>query len=71
MIPLGLTFAASATDAAIQNKFFRSGMNNLITLNEETNDITKIVKCLKEATLLRKSVKMKENNKNIDFSVCY
>ena len=56
MIPLGLTFAASATDAAIQNNFFRSGMNNLITLNKETNDITKIVKCLKEATLLRKSV---------------
>ena len=29
-IPLGLTTAASATDAAIQKKIFRSGMTALI-----------------------------------------
>ena len=34
LVPLGLTAAASATDADIQKKIFRSGMRTLISLNE-------------------------------------
>ena len=44
LIPLGLTAAASATDAAIHNKMFRSGNMTLIISNEEMNDIIKIIK---------------------------
>ena len=44
LIPLGLTAATSATDAAIHNKMFGSGMTALIMSNEEMNDIMKIVK---------------------------
>ena len=47
----------------------------LIISNEEMNDIIKIVKRLDESTLLTKGVneaiKMKQNNKKVDFSVCY
>ena len=46
LIPLGLTAAASATDAAIQKKIFESGIATLIILNEEIN-IMKIGKPLK------------------------
>ena len=35
LIPLGLTAAASATDAAIHKKMFRSGTTTLIISNEE------------------------------------
>ena len=38
LIPLGLTTAASATDAAIQNKMFGSGRPS------DLNDIMKILK---------------------------
>ena len=49
LIPLGLTTAASATDAAIHRKMFGSGcpsdlalrVTALATLNEEINDIMK------------------------------
>ena len=56
LIPLGLTAAASATDAAIHKKMFGSGYTTLITSNEEMNDIMKIVKSLKDSGLLVKSV---------------
>ena len=56
LIPLRLTAAASATDAAIHKKMFRSGYTALITSNEEMNDIIKIVKSLKDSGLLVKSV---------------
>ena len=46
---------ASATDAAIQKKMFGSGAT-LVFLNEETDDIMKILKSLKEAGLLIKYV---------------
>ena len=46
LIPLRLTAAASATDAAIHQKMFGSGTTTLIILNEELNDIMKIVKSL-------------------------
>ena len=44
LIPLGLTSAASATDAAVHRKMFVSGTTTLIISNEEMNDIMKIVK---------------------------
>ena len=56
LIPLGLRAAASATDAAIHKKIFGSGTAKLILFNEETNDITKIIKSLKKSALLIKGV---------------
>ena len=71
-IPLGLTTAASATDAAIHKKMFgsrrphlditsyhsnlASRMTTLIISNDEKNDIIKIVKLLEESRLLIKDV---------------
>ena len=52
LIPLGMTVAASATDASIQMKTFGSGMMILIILNEEI----KIIKSLEEPCLLIKCV---------------
>ena len=51
-----LTAAASATDAAIHKKMFRSGFTTLIISNEEMKDIMKIVKSLEESRLLIKGV---------------
>ena len=56
LIPLGLTAAASATDAAIHKKMFGSGTSTLIILNEQMNDIMKIIKSLEESGLLIKDV---------------
>ena len=41
LIPLGLTAAASATDATIHKKMFGPGVTTLINSNEEMNDIMK------------------------------
>ena len=70
LIPLGLTATASATDAAIHKKMFRSGTTTLIISHEETNDFMKIIKSLEESGL-PKQLKMKQNNKKVDFSLCY
>ena len=56
LIPLEVTAAASATDAAIHKEMFGSVVTTLIILNEEINDILKIDKCLAESGLLIKSV---------------
>ena len=56
LIPLGLTVAASATDADIQNNVFGSGMTTLILSKKEMDDIMKTVKSLKEFVLLMKGV---------------
>ena len=56
MVLLGLTAAASATDAAIQKKIFGSGTTTLIFSNEELNDIIKIIKSLKDSGLLIRGV---------------
>ena len=56
LIPLGLTAAVSATDAAIHEKMFESGVTTLIVSNEEMNDIMKIVKSIEESGLLIKGV---------------
>ena len=47
LISLGLTAAASATDAAIHKEMFRSGTATLIISNEEMNDIMKKLSLLK------------------------
>ena len=56
LIPLVLTAAASATDAAIHKKMFGSGVTTLIISDEEMNDIIKIIKSLEESGLLIKRV---------------
>ena len=55
LIPLGLR-AAAATDAAIHKKMFGSGTTILIILNEDMNDIMKILKSIEESGLLMKGV---------------
>ena len=64
LIPLRLTAAPSARHAAIQKKIFKSGMTTFIILNEEMNDIVKIIQSivkiiqsLVESGLLIKSVR--------------
>ena len=75
LIPLGLTSAASATDAAIQKKILGSGTTTLIISNEEMNDVMKIFKSLEESGLLIKgiieTIKNAQKNKKEDFLVCY
>ena len=47
LIPLGLTAAASATDAAVHKKMFGSGFTTLIISNEEMNYIMETISLLK------------------------
>ena len=54
-IPLGLTAAASATDAAIHTKMFWSGAKNLLISDEEMN-IMNIIKSLEKSGLLIKGI---------------
>ena len=56
LIALGLTAAASATDAVIHKKMFGFGITTLIISNEKMNDIMKIVKSLERSGLLIKGV---------------
>ena len=54
LVPLGLSAAMSATDAAIQKKMYGSGMTTLTISNDDLNDLIKIVTALEEhVTLLR------------------
>ena len=56
LIPLQLTAAVSATEAAIHMKMFGSGMTTMIISNEEINNIMKIIMSLEESGLLIKGV---------------
>ena len=56
LIPLGLSPAASATNAAIHKKMTGSGSTTLIISNEEMNDIMKTVNSLEKYGLLIKDV---------------
>ena len=56
LIPLGLTAAASASDAGIYKKILASGSTTLITSNKEMNDIMKIVQALEDSNILLKGV---------------
>ena len=75
LILLGLTAAASVTDAAIQKKMYGSGTAALIILNEQMENIMKIVKSLEESELLIKGISEKIKNeskeKKADFFQCY
>ena len=51
LIPLELTAAASATDAAIHREIFGSGTTKLIISNEYMNDNLKIVRSFGESGL--------------------
>ena len=62
LIPLGLTAAVSATDAAIHKNMFGSGVTALIISNKEKNDIMKIVKSFKKSGLFIKNVSEKIKN---------
>ena len=62
LIQLGLTAAASATDAAIHKKMFGSGNAILIIYNEEMNFVMKIVNSLDESGLLTKGVSVTVKN---------
>ena len=55
-IPLALTAAALATNAAIHKKIFGSGTTTFIISNEKVNNIMEKIKSLKESGLLIKSV---------------
>ena len=63
LIVLGLTAAASETDAAIHKKMFESSITTLIISNEEINDIMKVVKSYEESVLLIKGVSDTIKNK--------
>ena len=62
LIVLGLTAAASETDAAIHKKMFESGITTLIISNEEINEM-KVVKSYEESVLLIKGVSDTIKNK--------
>ena len=52
--PLGITAAASANDAGIQNKIHGSGTATLIISNKKMNDIIKIAQALEDSNILFK-----------------
>ena len=56
LAPLGITAAASAIDAGIQKTIHGSVTTTLIILNEEINDIMKIVQALEDSNILLKGV---------------
>ena len=56
LAPLRITAAASAIDAGIQQKIHGSGTTTLIILNEEMNDIMKIVQALNDSNILLQGV---------------
>ena len=55
-MPLGLTSAVSAKEAAIQKKMYGSGMSILIISNEKMEDVIKTVKSFGDPGLLVKGV---------------
>ena len=62
-LPLRVTLAAPATDAAIQKNIYGLAMTALIISNEEMKGIMKIVKSFEESRLLINSVIKKIENK--------
>ena len=56
LAPLGITAAASAIDAGIQQKIHGSGTTTLIISNEQMNDVMKIVQALEDSNILLKGV---------------
>ena len=58
-ITLGVTAAASATDAAVHEKMVGSGFTTLIISNEQIKNIMRVVKSLQESGLLMKGISEK------------
>ena len=56
LIPLGLTAAASASDAGIQKKIHDSGTTTSVISNEKMNDKMKIVQTLEDSNILLERV---------------
>ena len=75
LLPLELTAAVSATDAAIQKKMFGSGSTPSTIFNEEINNIMKIIRSLEESGLLVNGVsytiKNEAKKQKGGFLVCY
>ena len=59
LIILGVTAAASATDAAVHEKMVGSGFTTLIISNEQMKNIMRVVKSLQESGLLMKGISEK------------
>ena len=74
LLLLGVTAVVSASDAAIQNKIYESGMTAMIIWNKEMKNIMKMVTSLEETGLLIKSVSNKieneANKQKVDFLAC-
>ena len=66
LVPLGLSAGISAADVVIQKKIYGSGTTASIILNEETEDIMKIVKSFKESGLLVKEISETIKNETKD-----
>ena len=62
LVPLGLSAAISATDAAIQKKVYGSGTKAVKFFNKDLNDMTKIVKALEDSDVLMKGVTKTQKN---------
>ena len=56
LVPLGISAAMSAIDGSIKKKMLGSGTTTLIILNDEMDDILKIVKSLEDSGVLLKGV---------------
>ena len=56
LAPLGITAAASVTDAEIQKKIHGSGTTTLIISKKEMNDLIKIIQALQDSNILLKGV---------------
>ena len=56
LAPLGITAAASATDAKFQKKIHGSGITTLIISNEKMNHIMKVVRALEDSNILVKGI---------------
>ena len=62
-IPLGLTAAVPAADAAIHKNMLWSGLTTFVILNKEMNDTVKVVKSLEESGVFIKDVRKAIKNK--------
>ena len=73
LVSLRLAVPASVRDAAIQKNIFGSSMTVLIISNKKIKDVMKIVKSSEESGLLTlvMQLKMKQENKKVDFLECY
>ena len=56
LAPLGISAAMSEIDGSIKKKMFGSGTTTLVILNDEMDDILKIIKSLEESNVLLKGV---------------